>query len=378
MRADAKKEEKQKTLKEHEEDIVKCMKCGNCQETCPVYQITGMESRVARGRVRLIKAAMRGDIELTDGVQESLLTCLQCDACSVTCPPGVPVNDLMLQAKAAMLKKGKTLPESLNRIRVNIEGESNPFSQPKKERGAWLPPELRQPRSAKYLLHAGCAVSYAQSRIGKAVIRILQQAGVDFTLMGDREECCGDPLIRMGDAEQAELLIARNKALWKEFGIEYVITPCAGCFKAMKEHYADVIKPLHSVQFFDQLIKEGKLKFTKPFAKKVVYFDGCDIGRHGGVYEEPRDVLRAISGLTLLEFAKNRQNSVCCGGPLLGSYPELAKKIASERVREAAELGAEILAAACPTCLLNLKEGANLAGIKMDVQDVNALIMRAL
>ncbi|HOE63733.1 MAG TPA: (Fe-S)-binding protein [Candidatus Sumerlaeota bacterium] len=365
-------------IQEHEEDIVKCMKCGNCQETCPVYQITGMESRVARGRVRLIKAAMRGDIELTDGVQESLLTCLQCDACSVTCPPGVPVNDLMLQAKAAMLKKGKTLPESLNRIRVNIEGESNPFSQPKKERGAWLPPELRQPRSAKYLLHAGCAVSYAQSRIGKAVIRILQQAGVDFTLMGDREECCGDPLIRMGDAEQAELLIARNKALWKEFGIEYVITPCAGCFKAMKEHYADVIKPLHSVQFFDQLIKEGKLKFTKPFAKKVVYFDGCDIGRHGGVYEEPRDVLRAISGLTLLEFAKNRQNSVCCGGPLLGSYPELAKKIASERVREAAELGAEILAAACPTCLLNLKEGANLAGIKMDVQDVNALIMRAL
>ena len=365
-------------IPEREEDIIRCMKCGNCQNTCPVYTVTMMESKVARGRIRLIKAVMKGELELTDGVQESLLTCLQCDACRVTCPPGVPVNDLILEAKAAMFKKGKALPENTDRIRMNIKEQSNPFSQPKAERGAWLPLELKKPRPAKYLLHAGCAISYAQSRIGKAVIRILQQTGVDFTLLGDSEECCGDPLIRMGDMAQAEEQMARNKAAWRKLGVEYVVTPCAGCFKAMKEHYADTITPLHVTQLFAQLIRDGKLKLTKPLPKKIIYFDGCDIGRHSGVYEEPREVLKAIPALTLLEFTMNREEAVCCGGPLLGSYPDLAKKIASERVREAQNLGADILVVACPTCLLNLKEGANEAGIRMDIQDLNALIMRAL
>jgi len=365
-------------LKEKVEDIVKCMKCGNCQETCPVYVITKKEARVARGRIRLIKAVMNNEIELTDGVQESLLTCLQCDACRVTCPPGVPVNDLLLEAKAAMIKQGKMLPENQNRVRVSIKDEFNPFAQPKKERGAWLPPELRQPKPAEYLLHAGCAISYAQSRIGKAVIRILEKTGVDFTLMGDLEECCGDPLMRMGAREEAEKQVARNKEAWKKLGVKYVITPCAGCFKALKEHYSDEFIPLHVVQLFARLIKEGKLKFEKPFKKRVIYFDGCDIGRHGQVYEEPREVLRAVPELQLMDFPKNRENSVCCGGPLLGSYPDLAKQIAEERVREAARLGAEILAVACPTCLLNLKEGAKDLDVRIDIQDLSGILIRAL
>jgi glycolate oxidase len=367
-----------KFIPEYNEDIVRCMKCGNCQETCPVYIATGKESKVARGRLRLIKAVIKDEIELTDGVQESLLTCLQCDACRITCPPGVPVNEMLLAAKSAMLEKGKRLPEIQDKVRVSIKGESNPYLQKKGERGAWLPPEYKTPKPAPYLIHAGCAVSYAQSRIGKAVIKILESVGLDFTLMGDLEECCGDPLFRMGAKEEAEKQVGRNKEEWKKLGIEYVITPCAGCFKAFKEHYSDTIKPLHVVQLFANLIKEGKLRFTKPFRKKVIYFDGCDIGRHGGVFEEPREVLKSIPELTLMEFPKNRDNAVCCGGPLLGSYPDLAIKIAADRVREAESLGAEVLVGACPTCLLNLKEGAKEAGVKLDIQDINGILIRTL
>ncbi|MBN1900716.1 (Fe-S)-binding protein [Candidatus Sumerlaeota bacterium] len=363
---------------EYNEEIVRCMKCGNCQEACPVYIVTGKESRVARGRIRLIKAVIREEIEITDSVQESLLTCLQCDACRITCPPGVPVNDLLLAAKAAMLEKGKNLPESQDNLRVSIIHEANPFLQKKGERGAWLPPEYKTPKPAPYLIHAGCAISYSQNRIGKAVIRILESIGLDFTLLGDLEECCGDPLIRMGAKKEAEKQINRNKEEWKKLGVKYVVTPCAGCFKALKEHYSDAIIPLHVVQLFSQLIKEGKLRFSKPFKKKVIYFDGCDIGRHGKVFEEPRDVLRAIPELTLMEFPKNRENAVCCGGPLLGSYPDLAKKIAAGRVREAESLGAEVLVVACPTCLLNLKEGAREVGLKLDIQDINAILIRTL
>jgi glycolate dehydrogenase FAD-linked subunit len=365
-------------IPEHEEDIVRCMKCGNCQETCPVYTVTQTESKVARGRIRLIRAVLNDDIEITDGVQDSIMSCLQCDACSVTCPPGVPVNELLLKAKEAMFKKGKTLPEAQDAVRKSITDESNPFSQEKAERGAWLPPDLKEPKPAKILLHAGCAISYASNRIGKAAIRVLQKLGVEFTMLGNLEECCGDPLIRMGDTEQAEKQIARNKAEWKKLGIETVITPCAGCFKSFKEHYADAVKPLHLVQLFDQLLEEGKLTFSRPFKKKVIYFDGCDIGRHGGVFEEPRRILSAIPGLELLDFTKNRMDAKCCGGPILGSHPDLARKIAGQRVEEAKELGADVLVVACPTCLLNLKEGAKATGIKMDIQDINPIIMRCI
>lgn len=365
-------------LSDHSEDIVRCMKCGTCMSTCPVYSITQRETLLARGRIRLLRAALNGELELTDGLQEALFTCLNCDACSVTCPPGVPVNELIMAAKAALLASGKILPATQVRVRDGVDRESNPFAQPRVERGAWLPPELRKPRPAKMLFHAGCSISYASSRTGKAMLRIMQTAGLDFSALGDDESCCGDPYIRMGDMPRAEELIAKNKAKFKEFGVETVVTPCAGCFKSFKEHYGDTVKPMHALQLIAQLLEEGKVKFSKPFPKKVIYVDGCDIGRHSGVYEEPRRVLMAIPGLALMELPKNRKEAVCCGGPLIGSYPDYARRIAAQKAIEAQALGAEILAVACPTCLLNLKEGVKAAGIRMDVQDVTALALRAM
>lgn len=364
-------------LSDHVEDIVRCMKCGNCMTNCPVFAVTGREAMLARGRIRLLKAVMNGQLELTDGLRDVLFTCLNCDACSLSCPPGVPVDELMKAAKAELLRLGKPLPEAQERIRCGIERQSNPFDQPKGERGAWLPPELRQPKPAKYLLHAGCSISYASNRIGKAVIRILQKAGVDFTMMGDEELCCGDPYVRMGDLEKAEALRALNKAAFQKYEVETVVTPCAGCYNAFKHDYGDSVKPMHIVQLFAELIDSGQLQFEKPFGKKVVYFDGCDIGRHSGCYDEPRQVLSAIPGLELAEMPSNRENAACCGGPLLGSHPDYARRIAAERVREAQAQGAEVIAVACPTCLLNLKEGAQNAGIRMDIQDVTTIALRA-
>jgi heterodisulfide reductase subunit D len=359
------------------EDLIRCMKCGNCMQSCPVYQVTGRETGLARGRLRLLKAALNGELELTDGLRESLFTCLNCDACFQTCPPGVPVSDLIAEAKAELRKHGKPLSEAHDLIRCGIERESNPFNQPKGERGAWLPEDLKHPKPAPYMLHAGCSISYASNRIGKAVIRILQKAGVDFTMMGDEELCCGDPYVRIGEVEMAEELRKSNQEAWKKYGVEYVITPCAGCIGAFKQRYSNSVEFLHTVQLFSKLIDEGKLSFEKPFKKRVIYFDGCDIGRHSEIYDEPRKVLAAIPELTLLEMPKNREEGMCCGGPLLGAYPDYARAIAAARVREAQALGADMMAVACPTCLLNLKEGANTAGIRMDIQDVTAIALRA-
>ncbi|MCX8038108.1 MAG: (Fe-S)-binding protein, partial [Candidatus Sumerlaeia bacterium] len=137
-------------------------------------------------------------------------------------------------------------------------------------------------------------------------------------------------------------------------------------------------RALHTLELFAEMLADGRLKPQKSLARRIAYLDGCDIGRHSGVYEAPRAVLRAIPGVVLVEFPAHHESSRCCGGPLMASAPEMAADIAARRVREALEAGAEMIAVACPTCFINLKEGANRAGVKIEIQDVTGLLHRSL
>ncbi len=358
------------------EEVIRCMKCGSCRETCPVFLITQDESQVARGKIRLIKAVIDGQLELTDRFQEKIYNCLNCNACVITCPSGVEVDDLITAAREGMVNAGKPLPEAQSRVKAFVVDRMNPFGEAREERGSWLPAALQTPRPSRNLYHAGCAVSYATSRTGKALIRILQSIGLDFTSMGNQERCCGDPYFRMGEETLGRELVEQNIADYKRLGVETIFTSCAGCLKAFKKHYGDTFRVLHVTQMFASLLKEKKLVLGKSLPKKIVYFDGCDIGRHSNVYEEPREVLRAIPGATIVDFPANRENGRCCGGPLMPSHPDLAKRIAAERIAEAKALGVDIIAVACPTCLVNLKEGGRLVEGAPEIHDVVALVHR--
>jgi glycolate oxidase len=190
---------------------------------------------------------------------------------------------------------------------------------------------------------------------------------------------------------------SRNVAEYDKWGVETIVTSCAGCLKMFKSYYigqaslqpsalrtqdsglrTQDFRVLHTLEWFAQLIGDGRLKPQKPLAKRVAYFDGCDIGRHSGVFEAPRQVLRSIPGVEQIEFPAHHESSRCCGGPLMASDPEMAASIASKRVREALDVGAEMVAVACPTCMVNLKDGANRLGAKIEIQDVTALLHRSL
>ncbi|MCX8038107.1 MAG: (Fe-S)-binding protein, partial [Candidatus Sumerlaeia bacterium] len=214
------------------------MRCGNCREVCPVFLETGHEAMVARGRVQLLKAFLEGQIELTDGLRDRIFACLNCDACRITCPCGIEVNEVILATRRAMFEAGKPLPDPHRQLRERLYGEQNPFGQKQAERGAWLPEKYRKPRGAPMLLHAGCAISYANNRVGKMILQILEMAGAEFTLLGDDEECCGDPILRMGDLEGAKRQRERNLAEYRKYDVETVVTPCAGCLKMFKHFYA--------------------------------------------------------------------------------------------------------------------------------------------
>jgi len=381
------------------------MKCGNCREVCPVFLETGHEAMVARGRVQLLKALLEDRLDLSDGLRDRIYACLNCNACYVTCPCGIEVDELIHASRVAMLRAGKPLPDGQKLLRERIIGEQNPFGQKQSERGVWLPEKYRKPRRSPVVLHAGCAISYANNRVGKMVLAILESAGADFMMMGDDEQCCGDPILRMGDEEGAEAQRHRNVVEYRKWGVETIVAPCAGCLKVFKHFYtgqvgklSDMSDPsdpsdasdlsvsdrvhdfrvLHTLEWFADLIAAGQLQPKQTLAKRIAYLDGCDIGRHSGVYEAPRQVLRAIPGVQLIEFPAHHESSRCCGGPLMAGDPEMAASIASKRVREALDSGAEMIAVACPTCFINLKEGANRLGVRMDIQDVTALLHRAV
>lgn len=366
-------------LKEHEEEIIHCMKCGNCRENCPIFLDTDDETIVARGKLRLIKAVIDGELPITDKFREKIALCLNCDACRITCPPGIETEKIITKAREVFLKAGFPLSDTQVPIRENILTKSNPFGQKSEERGDWLPPELKTPKQSEFLFHVGCSISFASSRTAKAVLRILQGAkDFSFTCLGNEELCCGDPLIRMGEIEEAEKHMHKYAEKIKSYGVKTIFTTCAGCLKAFKKHYSEHFQIKHITEIIDDLLKEGKLKFSKEFPKKVVYFDGCDIGRHSGIYDPPRNILKAIPKLDLIELPHNREYTRCCGGPFIGSYPEMAKKLASNVIREIKSVNPDMVAVACPTCLINLKEGASSIGEKVDIQDIIMILHRSI
>ncbi|SPD74728.1 putative CoB--CoM heterodisulfide reductase 2 iron-sulfur subunit D [uncultured Desulfobacterium sp.] len=351
-----------------------CASCGFCRFGCPVSKKVGFESQTARGRMYILKKILDGELEYESDLIESFYACALCGNCSEICPAGVDYIEIVSELRKLFVESGM-LPESQKLLRDNLTKYGNPFSK-EEERGVWLPLTYREPRKSKNLYFIGCSSSYSSTRIPKSIMRVLEAVKYDFIVMGNLENCCGEPLFRMGEEQKADEFMERNVEKFDQLGVENIFASCAGCYKTLKNRYPKRFNVLHITQLLQQLVEQGELVFKKEFPRKIIYFDGCDIGRHCGTYEEPRNLLKAIPGVELLEFDYNRDEAMCCGGPFAASAPELAAKIAEDRVREAEEQGADIIAVACPTCMVNLRDGARRAGIEMEVQDITMLLPR--
>jgi Fe-S oxidoreductase len=223
--------------------------------------------------------------------------------------------------------------------------------------------------------------SYRLDSIAKGTIELLKKAGVEFQMLGDDEWCCGSVLLRTGNRELAEEVANHNLEAFKNAGADRIVTSCAGCFKTLKNDYPELVEGfdfevLSSPELINSLIKEGKIKFKK-VDKKVTFHDPCHLGRHSKVYDEPREVLESVEGLTLVEMARNRENSRCCGsgGGVQSAFKELAHKIADTRIEEAAGTGAEVLTTPCPFCTFALSEAAKRNSKNIEVKDFAELIL---
>jgi len=379
-------------------EIEACSRCGECLLWCPVYPHDTSEDVTARGKLgRLRKIVSEDGVSAAEAaLLDGLYACSACGQCHVVCPLRIDTPKLWEQARQALASAGLSQPEPQLQHLSTIKKWNNSYGKPQQERGlwaerAWRAGLLREPvrtwdeRPASVLYFAGCTASFdpAMQPVAVQSARLLQEAGVEFSILGEEEPCCASKLRRMGDSHffqeagrRAEMLASRK--------VRKIVVSCAGCFKGLHADYrgilSDDIEVLHLTEFLDGLIRGGRLKPRYNVPLFVTYHDPCHLGRHNGIYEEPRRVLKSIPGLHLTEMRRSGPFSACCGmgGGLKLARPDLQKKMSASRIREAEAVGAEAVVTPCQTCLMGLTTGAAAADSSLGLFHLNEMLVRSI
>jgi Fe-S oxidoreductase len=381
-------------INEIEKDLYACLQCGYCRDVCPVYGQIGWESSTPRGKVYYLKQVagktpmdtlLRRQTKITPEFVERVFQCTSCGACEHNCHVEIEFPKLWEEVKEWLISEGHGPPEAHKKIREKVATKRNPYDEPKEKRPAWLPPEIKLSPSPEVVFFTGCTEAYRMQPLAVATAKLLDKAGVKFNILGEDEWCCGSPLLRTGQKGVVmDELAPHNVREMEKRGWTAMVTACAGCYNTMKTDYPKLTgkpsyKLFHVSEFLEKLIKDGRLKFTKEYQKKVFYHDPCHLGRHAKVYDAPRNVLKAIPGLTLLETKAEKDDAQCCGagGGFKSAFNDMAENVAADRVKYAVEAGAEVIATSCPFCQVNLNAGAKKAGLNIKTMDVVQIALQA-
>ncbi len=360
------------------DDLQVCMQCGTCTGVCPWPKVKAYS---ARSIIRLVSLGLEGY------EAEDLWNCVTCNACVLRCPRGIDVIDVLRSARTVMLQAGQSPPTYGGPLGC-MRSDGNPWSGDRDQRCAWAE-DLDLPRfegSQEYLYFTCCSQAYdgRNRKVGRALIGVLQRAGVDIGVLGQEESCCGDQARKMGALETYELLESSNVELMRDLGAKKVIVASPHCLQVMNLEYSKQVPIVatHYTQLLAERLRAGKLELSRPVEATVTYHDPCYLGRHAGEYEAPRELLQAIEGLTLVEMPRNRESSLCCGGGGGGLWMDLPmeERFAVMRVQEAQETGATIIATACPYCTSMLEDAIKTLDLEEEicVKDVAELLSEAL
>ncbi|HSB51895.1 MAG TPA: (Fe-S)-binding protein [Dissulfurispiraceae bacterium] len=379
-------------------ELQACTRCGECQVWCPVYAQDERESLTARGKIKALRRLVEGSLDASERriFVDALFECSACGQCHVVCPVRIDTPELWEQARQCLVEAGIGRPESQTRHLSDIKEFNNPFGRSQEDRGLWAelawkagllkePVRLWKEHPSSVLYFAGCTASFEPRMQSVAVqtARLLQEAGVEFSILGEDEPCCVSKLRRMGDTDfVAEA--QKRVDLIERMRVETVVVSCAGCYKGLHSDYLklwpNVQRVLHLTEFLGHLIEEGRLALTRRVPMVVTYHDPCHLGRHSDVYEEPRRILRAIPGIRLVEMARHRAFSLCCGmgGGLKIIRPDMQHKMSAARILEAASTGAEAIVTPCQTCTLGLLSGVEETGSHLEVLHLNEVLVRSV
>ncbi|MBN1954436.1 MAG: (Fe-S)-binding protein [Anaerolineae bacterium] len=377
-----------------EELYLKCIRCGKCLSVCPVYRETRIETMSPRGKVALYRAIGEADLEISEIYANKFYTCLMCEACREVCPSGVELDVILSRSRADLAHSG-LLPLLLQQLSTVIVNAGNISDEDNVQRLGWTENMASRPVGLDYsgqvemTYFVGCVSSLfpASYRIPQSLVGILEKAGVNYALLGGEERCCGYPLLLNGESERALEMARHNVEAVRATGAPQVVMSCPSCYHMWTHTYPEMlgddalagIDILHETEMLAELARAGRLRF-KPWPATVTYHDSCDLGRKSGIFEAPREVLRAIPELELVEMADHHGHSLCCGGGgNLETYNrELAQALPARRLRQAQDAGASTIVVSCQQCKRTLAGAARREKMRIRVTDLAEVVAEQL
>lgn len=356
-----------------------CYQCGMCDTVCPWNRVRNFSMR------NIVRQAAFGLPEIEG---EDIWRCTTCGRCPQRCPRGVETIDVSVSFRRIASDSGIS-PASIHTVSASLGSEGNPLGEARNKRADWAASLSVKPfaEGMEVLYFPCCYPSYdgRLKKVAAATANILNKAGVNFGILGTKESCCGESIRKTGDEAVFKRLAKENIKTFIDSGVKKILVSSPHCYHSFKNEYSEFkanFEVVHITQFLFELIKQGKIKLAGEYKKKVTYHDPCYLGRHNGIYDEPRVVLRNVPGLTLTEMADTRQDSLCCGGGGGGIWMDRKKgeRFADLRVEQAVEVGAEVLATACPYCIINF-EDSRLAlenSEALEIKDITEIISEVI
>lgn len=378
-----------------------CVLCGSCyghgpanpmedlpgpKEKCPPYEFYRFQRHTPKSRWLMAQRVFHGLDPITPELKEVMYACTNCLMCQELCGvrgDGYGPWDITVAMREEITERDGPIAAH-QAIFDGLKQHDNPWAQPKAERGAWaqgLGLKKLAEAKASTLLFAGCSADRPSGHRGVvALAQLMQRAGEEFVILADAEKCCGLYAFDLGFRREYERLKDDNLAAVMTAGIKRIVVACGSCQRIWREYGKEAgadWQVAHGVEYVEQLVQAGRLKFTTPIDKKVTYHDSCHLGRGCGIYGAPRNILRAIPGVELVEMERNQRWAWCCGGGggVPEADPELAQWNAAERMREARETGAELVLTSSALCQRSF---ADLKAAAMPVQDLLEFALQAI
>ncbi|MFW9847758.1 MAG: (Fe-S)-binding protein [Candidatus Thorarchaeota archaeon] len=371
-----------------------CARCGFCTFVCPAYNDTLWDSQSPRGKLYQLRELIKENKPIPEDFADRIFKCTLCGACQEICQTNIPLLRFWQEIRQETNRVGHW-PEIVKFLDNAIQESKNIMDLEQEDRTLWADMvddivEDKVGQSAEVAYFAGCNISFkgTLAPIGEATAKLFDHLGIEFTVLGEEEYCCGNPYFVAGEWDKAKELAQHHLAELKRLGVKTVVFNCPGCHRAFNEEYPHMLghestqglEFLPFSQFVAKMLDEGKLKFTKEYKHTVTWHDPCELGRHQNIYDYSRKVLEAIPGLELREMKHIRNKADCCGGGglLKGTNPLMSVRISGRRIDAAEKTGADLLASECPSCMMSFMDGMENKDTQIVFKDLAVIVAEAL